>query len=121
MLKFKSKTLVDMYGDTFEQYDISFIHYAVKVRDNSSLEYKLLESDFDNLKNNVNDDQFKIYFYDINSFKEVMNNTNIVNKYHDYIYVRINNKEELQELSNLIGDTKVNAIIVYELFNGFSI
>ena len=120
MLKFKSKTLIDMYGDSFEQYDIAFIHYAVKVRDNSSLEFKLLETDFDNLKKVVNDNQFKIYFYDIASFKEVMDNTNIVNKYQDYIYVRINNKEELQELSKLIGDIKVNAIIDYELFNGFS-
>lgn len=120
MLKFKSKTLIDMYGDNFEQYDIAFIHYALKVRDNSSDEYKLLESDFDNLKEVVNDNQFKIYFYDINSFKEVMDNTNTVNKYHDYIYVRINNELELKELSNLIGNTRVNTIIDYELFNGFS-
>lgn len=120
MLKFRSKTLIDMYGDSFEQYDIAFIHYALKVRYNSIEEYNLLETDFDNLKKVVNDNQFKIYFYDINSFKEIMDNTNIVNKYHNYIYVRINNKEELQELSKLIGHIKVNAIIDYELFNGFS-
>ena len=110
-----------MYGDSFERYDIAFLHYAVKIRDNSSLEYKLLESDYDNLKQEVNDNQFKIYFYDIESFKEVMDNTNIFNKYHDYIYVRINNESELKKLSNLIGKTKVNAIIDYELFNGFNV
>ena len=121
MLKFRSKTLIDMYGDSFEQYDIAFLHYALKLRENSNLEYKLLENDFDNLKDSINDNQFKIYFYDIDSFKEVMNNTNIVSKYHDYIYVRINNEFELKELSDLIGKTKVNAIIDYELFNEFSV
>lgn len=121
MFKFRSKTLIDMYGDNFEQYDIAFIHYALKLRENSNEEYKLLESDFDSLKESVNDNQFKIYFYDIDSFKEVMDNTNIVSKYHNYIYVRINNENELNKLSNLIGNDKVNAIIDYELFNGFSV
>ena len=120
MIKFKSKTLQNMYGDSFEQYDIAFLHYALKVIDNSSEEYKLLENDYDNLKNSVNDNQFKIYFYDINSFKEILDNTTIFNKYHDYIYVRINNENELTELSSLIGKTKVNAIIDYELFDGFN-
>ena len=120
MLKFKSKTLIDMYGDTFEQYDIAFMHYALKIRDNSSKEYKLLESDYDNLYKKVKDNQFKIYFFDINSFKEILDNTNIFNKYHDYIYVRINNKNELDKLSSLI-DKKVNAIIDYKLFDGFSV
>lgn len=121
MLKFKSKTLIDMYGDNFEKYDIAFIHYALKVRDNSNEEYKLLEEDIDSLKQVVNDNQFKLYFYDIDSFKEVMNNTNIVNKYHDYIYVRINNEDELKELSGLIGNNRVNAIVDYELFDGFNV
>ena len=121
MLKFRSKTLIDMYGDSFEQYDIAFLHYVLKLRDNSNLEYKLLENDFDNLKKSVNDNQFKIYFYDIDSFKEVIDNTNIFNKYHDYIYVRINNEFELKELSDLIGNNSVNAIIDYELFNEFSV
>ena len=116
MLKFRSKTLIDMYGDSFEQYDIAFLHYALKLRENSNLEYKLLENDFDNLKDSVNDNQFKIYFYDIESFKEVMDNTNIVNKYKGYIYVRINNEYELKELSSLIGNNSVNAIIDLKKF-----
>ena len=120
MFKFKSKTLIDMYGDNPNNYDIAFLHYALKIRNNSSKEYKLLERDYDNLKKEVKDNQFKIYFYDINSFKEVIDNTNIFNKYHDYIYVRINNKDELDKLSKLI-DKKVNAIIDYQLFDGFSV
>lgn len=121
MLKFSSKTLIDMYGDSFEQYDIAFLHYALKLRENSNQEYKLLESDYDILKKSVNDNQFKIYFYDIDSFKEVIDNTNIFNKYHDYIYVRINNEYELKELSSLIGNNSVNAIIDLKNFNGFSV
>lgn len=121
MFKFKSKTLINMYGDSFELYDIAFIHYALKIRDNSIKEYRLLEKDFDNLKQELKDNQFKIYFYDINSFKEVKDNTNIFNKYHDYIYVRINNELELNELSDLIDNKRINAIIDYNLFTGFSV
>lgn len=40
MFKFRSKTLIDMYGDSLEQYDISFLHYALKLRDNSNEEYR---------------------------------------------------------------------------------
>ena len=59
----------------------------------------------------------KIYFYDISSFKEVIDNTNILDKYHDYIYVRINDDSELIQLASLITNKNINAIIDYDLFS----
>lgn len=119
MIKFQSEFLKHMYGDTPLQYDIAFLHYAIRIRYKNSEEYKLLESDFDYLKQEVNDNQFKIYFYSIDDFLEIKNKTNIFSKYSKYIYVRINNEDDLIRLSKEIDNNKINVIIDYNRYNNF--
>lgn len=119
MIKFKSKTLINMYGDTPHKYDISFLHFAIKIIDSSNEEYKLFEHDMDNLYREVNDNQFKIYFYTIEDFLDIKNNTNIYSKYSNYIYIRINNQEELIRLSKEEDNRNINVIIDYDKYNNY--
>lgn len=108
MIKLESKTLKNYYGGEPNEYDLKFIHYNIDVFENTKEEYELIYIDLMKIKELLQED-FRIYFSDINNLSKIINNTNIVNEYKDDIYLRIRNREEYEEYKKL--NIKINLLI----------
>lgn len=106
MLKLKSKTLTKYYGETVSDYNIKFIHYNIELDNTSEEELRLLEQDLDQIYAYAQDD-FKIYFSNLGNLKVIKEQTTIIDKYQDNIYVRINNKLEYDNYKELNINVKL--------------
>lgn len=109
MIQLKSKTLRDYYGEIPDDYSLKFIHYDFFIEDESQEELQNLENDLKNIFNYTND--FQIYFQNINNFLKIINTTNILQKYHSHIFLRINCLEEYQKFKKLKNKYPIHLII----------
>jgi hypothetical protein len=107
-----SKTLTSMYDTIPLDYTIKYEHFALELEltQNEYNEYKLIESDFENIKDHVPDSCFKIYFSNVKTYKLFFYNTNIIKKYSQFIYLRIHNNIDLKDLQKF-NKNKINLII----------
>ena len=110
MIKLKSQILKSYYGEIPHEYDLKFIHYTTDIGNNMYEEYKLLEDDLKNIKREVKD-SFLIYFSNIFNLKNIIENTKIITKYKDDVYIRIRNQKEYNEYCKL----EKNVYIIIEL------
>lgn len=120
MFKLKSKSLIDYYGETPIDYNICFIHYGIDILEDSKEEYNLILEDLINIKNNVPKEIYKIYFSTLEDLKKITNNTNILDKLIDDIYVRIRNNNDILELNKIINNKSIKIIIDYYLIDNIT-
>lgn len=120
MLQLESKSLIEYYGINPQNYDLGFIHYQVDLLEETKEEYQLLEKDFDHIKEYVGEEKFKIYFSDIFTLEKIKRNTNIVEKYTDFIYLRIRNNQELSALKE-VGCPPIKIIVDLSCFKNLDI
>ena len=107
MINLKSKSIVDYYTNTPDDYTIKYHHYNIVVNNDSKDEYKNIEEDINALRK-INQDNSIIYFSDIDNFKKIKNNTDILENSKD-VYLRIRNNEEYNNYKLL--ETEINLII----------
>ena len=110
-MKLESKSLIEYYGITPQNYDLGFIHYQVDLMDETKEEYHLLGQDFYHIKEYVGEEKFKIYFSELDILEIIIQNTNILEEFSNFIYIRIRNNEELLRLNKLVLNRNVNIII----------
>ena len=102
MLQIESKSLLKYYGKKPQNYTIGFLHYQVDLCEETVKEYQLLEEDFWHIKEYVGEEKFKIYFSEIETLNKVFQNTNILENFSNFIYIRIRNNDELLQLTKIL-------------------
>lgn len=117
MIKFKSKTFQEYYEYVYD-YALKFFHYSFNLSENSEEEYKLIEDDIDTIRDYLSDDYFKLYFGELDTLEKLFNNTNIFNKYKDFIYIRIRDNTEYNKMKSIIGNMNVKIIVEKDNLNG---
>ena len=111
MLQIESKSLFGYYGKNPQNYTIGFLHYQVDLCEETEKEYQLLEEDFRHIKEYVGEEKFKIYFSEIETLNKVLQNTNILENFSNFIYIRIRNNDELLQLNMLVPNKNIKIII----------
>lgn len=111
MLQIESKSLLEYYGKKPQNYTIGFLHYQVDLCEETVKEYQLLEEDFWHIKEYVGEEKFKIYFSEIETLNKVFQNTNILENFSNFIYIRIRNNDELLQLNMLVPNKNIKIII----------
>ena len=111
MLRLESKSLIEYYGINPQNYDLGFIHYQVDLMEETEEEYHLLEQDFYHIKEYVGEEKFKIYFSELDTLEKIIQNTNVLEKFLNFIYIRIRNVDELLKLNKIIPNKNIKIII----------
>lgn len=106
MVKIKSETLKKYYGEEAYDYDIRFIHYNIEINKKSKEELLLLEEDLNQIYSYANEN-FKIYFSNLDSLRFVKENSSIIDLYKKNIYVRIRNNKEYEIFYKLNSKLKL--------------
>lgn len=116
-MELKSKTLTSFFGKEPLDYDLKFVHHHISLADEGEEEYKLLETDLENIKRNVEPDFFKVFFSNVDTLEKINNNTEIINNYYSDIYIKLHNKAEYEKVKQI--SDKINIIINFENLSEF--
>ena len=66
------------------------------------------------LKEYLGDDYFKLYFGELETLEKIICNTNILNDYTNFIYVRVRDEEEYKKMNSLVKDLPIKIIVEKE-------
>lgn len=106
----KSKTFKDYYGENPNEYDLKFVHHNIIVLDDSIVECKKIEDDFNNIYN-FDKKAFLIYFSDTENYLKITKHINIHHLYKNKIYLRIRNTKEFQNIKQINKERNIKLIL----------
>jgi len=112
MLNLESSYFKEYYGENPDFYSIAFLHYSLDIVKENMMEYVLIQSDLKKVKEYTKS-LFKIYFSELNTFLNFINNTRILDNYFEDIYLRINSALELNELNKYEKLFNLKVIVSY--------
>ena len=108
-MELKSKALIEYFGSNPDFYDIAYMHYGIDLIHDSKEELDFIVDDFNNIKDTVGEELFKVYFYDIATLKKLWDTTKI-SELKNYIYVRVHSDDDLSALKDVTTD-KIKIIV----------
>lgn len=120
MLNLESKYFNEYYGENPDFYSIAYMHYNMEIFDDEKNEYKLIEEDLKQVKSYIKD-LFKIYFSECETFFSLISNTEILDKYYNDIYLRINSESELDKINGHSELSGLNIIVSYKDINNYKV